>query len=107
MEGRSSLDSKSIQRLTKSRSLDATPHPSASPDTFTPLKVSSSDQHSPESKPKPLPRPQPLPDLKEEDSSYLRTLAISQSIVLALIFVSTLYLHLKIYLLPVPNNIIN
>jgi hypothetical protein len=107
MEGRSSLDSKSIERLTKSRSLDATPHHSVPLDTLTPLKLSSSDQHSHESKAKSLARSQSLPDQKEEDSSYLRTLAISQSIVLALIFLSALYLHLKIYLLPVSNNIIN
>lgn len=107
MEGRNSIDSKFNERLMKSRSLDATSHPPIYLETSNSIKVSSSDQHSLESKPKPLSRPQPLPDLKEEDSSYLRTLAISQSIVLALIFLSALYLHLKIYLLPVSHNLIN
>lgn len=107
MEGRNSIDNKSNEHLTKSRSIDAIPRRSVSLDTSNPFKVSSPDQHPLESKPKPLHRSQSLPDPKEEDSSYIRTLAISQSIVLALIFLSALYLHLKIYLLPVSHNLIN
>lgn len=106
MEGRHSIDNRtSVEKLTKSRSLESNHRHSHSLDISNPFKVAASDISQPvDSKQKVLPAPRtstmPSHDSKDEESSLLRTLALSQSVVLGILFISALYLQLKIYLLP-------